>query len=218
MSSLTQLCSSHPISFMYSLFTHTILLFFPPALLWVPSHNFALFSSHHFYELTHTLMLLFHPNTFISSLTQFGYIFIPRDISHNCFQFFHPNTSHNFALSSHTFMSSLTRLCSFHTPTFMSSLTQFCAFFIPPLIYLTNFFKFSIPTLLWILTKLFPIFLSQHFYKFMSGGMQARMKNITRLVGLCNKVSGMRKLHYFASTYINCKGTPAMEVFFYEFR
>ena len=67
---------------------------------------------------------------------------------------------------------------------------------------------------------------SQNFYQFFYrstfissclGGMQASMKNSTRLVGLCNKVSGMRKLHNFASTYINCKGTPAME-FFYEFR
>jgi hypothetical protein len=206
-SSLTQLCSFHPTTFMRSLtqfcslipphlwvLSHDFALF-TPALLWVPSHNFVLFSSQHIYEFPHTTLIFFHPSTFTSFLTQFCSFFIPAllwDTSHNFFQFFHPNTflryltqffpifsSHHFYEIPHTIFSNF-----FHPNTFMSSSHNFLQFF--------------------------------HRSTFISsclGGVQARMKNITCLVGLCNKVSGMRKLHYFASTYINCKGTPAMEFF-----
>ncbi len=157
----------------------------------------------------HNILLLFHHSTFLSSLAQFCSLIPPHlwVLSHDFALFIPPLLwvpSHNFAL--------------IHPCTFMSSLTQLCVFFIPPLRYLTIFYKFFHSNILWVPSQnFFKFFHRSTFISSCLGGMQARMKNITRLVGLCNKVSGMRKLHYFASTYINCKGTPAME-FFYEFR
>jgi hypothetical protein len=142
-SSPTQLCSSHPSTFMYSL--TQFCYFIIPTLPWVPQHNFVSFSSRHFY-FTHTILLLFPPNTFMSSLTQL--------------------------CSSHpiTFLSSLTIFCSF----FISSIYVFTihshnfALFSPQ-----HFYEFPhtilllfIPSLLWVPSHNFAVFSSHYFYEF----------------------------------------------------